>query len=113
MAGPLRVGIVGAGQRGVQHLNALTQLQQDEIVRLTALADPFPDNLEEATLKGFAPAYSQSGVQLFTNVREMIDNADLDAVWFVMPPNQHQGEIEYAAEHGLHIFAEKPQSLFR
>src|SRR3546814_8107577 len=42
----------------------------------------------------------------------MVDKGGLDAIWFVMPPNQHKGEIEYAAEHGIHIFAEKPQSLF-
>ncbi|MCI0441235.1 MAG: Gfo/Idh/MocA family oxidoreductase [Chloroflexi bacterium] len=112
MASTLRVGIVGIGQRGVQHLKALTELQQDEIVRLVALADPFPDNMEESKLKRYAPAYVPNSVERYLSVREMIDNAELDAVWFVMPPNQHRGEIEYAAQHGLHIYAEKPQSLF-
>jgi predicted dehydrogenase len=107
-----KVGLVGVGQRGLQHLNAITQLQQDEVLRLVALADPFPDNLEDAKIKRFAPAYSESGVKRYTDVREMIDDTALDAVWFVMPPNQHWGEIEYAAERGLHILAEKPQSLF-
>ena len=30
----------------------------------------------------------------------MIREADLDAVWFVIPPNQHRGEIEIAADRG-------------
>ena len=33
-------------------------------------------------------------------------------IWFAMPPNQHRGEIERAAQAGLAVFAEKPQTLF-
>ncbi len=112
MPGPLRVGLVGVGQRGLQHVRALTELQQEELVQLAALADPFPDNLAEEKIRRFAPAYSSKGVRLYTNVKDVVDQGGLDAVWFAMPPNQHRGEIEYAAQHGLHIFAEKPQSLF-
>lgn len=112
MAGPLRVGVAGVGQRGLQHVNALAQLQQEEVVRIAALADPFPDNLAEDKIRKAAPSYSQRDVKLYTSVREMIDDANLDAIWFAIPPNQHRGEVEYAAQHGLHILAEKPQSLF-
>jgi len=112
MAGPLKVGVVGVGQRGLQHLRGLTELQDEEVVSLAALVDPFADNLAEDKIKKFAPKYRAAGVQLFDSVKEMIDTAGLDAVLFVMPPNQHRGEIEYAAQHGLHILAEKPQSLF-
>ena len=112
MAGPLKVGLVGVGQRGLQHLGALNVLQDEEAVQLVALADPFPENLTEDKITAYVPAYRDGGVQKYTDAREMIDRAGLDAVWFVMPPNQHRGEIEHAAEHGVHILAEKPQSLF-
>ena len=112
MAGPLRVGVVGIGQRGLQHVRSLVELQSDEIVQITALADPFADNLEDSKINQFVPDFSSAGVQKFSNVRELIDSGSIDAIWFVIPPNQHKGEIEYAAEHGLHIFAEKPQSLW-
>ena len=46
MAGPLKIGVVGVGQRGLQHVEALAQLQREEVVNLTALADPFPENLD-------------------------------------------------------------------
>ena len=112
MAGPLRVGVVGVGQRGLQHVRSLIELQSDEIVRLAALADPSADNLDASKINRFVPAYTDSGVQKFSTVQEMVDSGSVDAIWFVMPPNQHRGEIEYAAGKGIHIFAEKPQSLF-
>ena len=112
MAGPLRVGVVGIGQRGLQHVNSLTQLQSDEIVTLAALADPYSDNLEASKINRFVPDYRDEGVEKYSTVQEMVDSGSVDAIWFVMPPNQHKGEIEYAASKGIHIFAEKPQSLW-
>ncbi len=112
MAGPLRVGLIGVGQRGLQHVNSLTKMQGDEIVQITALADPFTENLEESKIKGFAPDYSSGGVKLFDSARGMIESGLVDAIWFVIPPNQHRGEIELAAEREIAIFAEKPQSLY-
>ena len=39
MAGPLRVGLVGVGQRGLQHVQALTNLQTDEIVQIDGVGN--------------------------------------------------------------------------
>jgi predicted dehydrogenase len=112
MAGALKVAVVGVGQRGLQHLESLARLQADEEVQIVALADPFEDNLAEAKIQSIAPTYRQGATQLFTDVDEMVDTAQPDAVWFVMPPNQHRGEIERTVTKGVAIFAEKPQSLF-
>ena len=112
MAGALKVAVVGIGQRGLQHLKSIVSLQVDEEVQLVALADPFEENLSETKIQGYVPDYKQGSTQLFTDVDEMVDTAKPDAVWFVMPPNQHRGEIERTVAKGVHIFAEKPQSLF-
>ncbi|MCH7984824.1 MAG: Gfo/Idh/MocA family oxidoreductase [Chloroflexi bacterium] len=112
MAGPLRIGLVGVGQRGLQHVNSLVQLQQEEIVQITALADPFPENLDENKITGYVPDYSPAGVKLFDSADAMIESGLVDAIWFVIPPNQHRGEIERAAKREIAIYAEKPQSLF-
>ena len=45
MAKQLRVGLVGVGQRGLNHLQQLVRLQSEEIGTFAALADPFADNL--------------------------------------------------------------------
>jgi len=112
MPGPLKVGIIGIGQRGLQHVEHLSRLQADEEVRLVALADPYPENLDEQTIQTGATSYRQGETTLYDSADQMLREADLDAVWFVIPPNQHRGEIELAAERGIAIFAEKPQTLF-
>ncbi|MDA1280361.1 MAG: Gfo/Idh/MocA family oxidoreductase [Chloroflexi bacterium] len=112
MAGPLRVGLVGVGQRGLQHVQALTDMQNDEIIQITALADPYPENLEESKISKYVDGFSPAGIQMFDSADGMIESGLVDAIWFVIPPNQHRGEIERAAEREIAIFAEKPQSLF-
>ena len=112
MAGPLRVGLVGVGQRGLQHVQSLVDMQSDEIVQLAALADPYPENLEDSKINRFVEGYSSANITMFDSADAMIESGLVDAIWFVIPPNQHKGEIERAAEREIAIFAEKPQSLY-
>ena len=112
MAGPLKIGVVGVGQRGLQHVEALAQLQREEVVQLTALADPFPENLDFEKVSRFAPNFLEAGVARYTEADELIESAEVDAIWFAVPPNQHRGEVVRAARRGVAVFVEKPQSLF-
>lgn len=108
----LRVGLVGIGQRGLQHLSEMVKMQRDEMIQITALADSYQDNLIDKKIKNFIPEYSSNEIEMFDGADGMIDSDLVDAIWFVIPPNQHNGEIEHAARKGIAIFAEKPQSLF-
>ncbi len=112
MAGALKVAVVGVGQRGIQHLESLAQLQNDEEVQIVGLMDPFEDNLLESKIQSKASSYVQGSTALYTDFDEMVNGSKPDAIWFVIPPNQHRGEIERSAASGIAIFAEKPQSLF-
>ena len=112
MAKQLRVGLVGVGQRGLNHLQQLVRLQSEEIGTLAALADPFAENLSPEKIKQWEPDYDGRGMLLFSSADEMISSGSVDVIWFAMPPNQHRGEIERAAESGIAVFAEKPQTLF-
>ena len=76
------------------------------------MADPYPDNLSDDKIKKFVPDYSSGGIKMFDGADDLIESGLVDAIWFVIPPNQHNGEIERAASRGIAIFAEKPQSLF-
>ena len=80
MTGPLRVGLVGVGQRGLQHLKSLVQLQQEEIVQITALADPYPENLAESKVSAFVPDYSPVGITMFDSAEGMIESGLVDAI---------------------------------
>ena len=59
----VKVGVVGLGQRGLQHLNALWQLADAESV---ALCDPATENLKEEKIKKFVSGYQQGSSRLYT-----------------------------------------------
>ena len=105
----VKVGMLGLGQRGLQHLNALWQLEEAQVV---ALCDPYPDNLQEDKIQRFVDGFQLDGVRTHLSFDEMLQTGDLDAVYFSIPPGSHDGELVRAARAGLHIFAEKPVSLF-
>ena len=105
----VKVGLVGLGQRGLQHLNALWQIPE---ARIVALCDPHPDNLQEDKIRKFVDGFAADGIRTHTTFDEMLQAGDLDAVYFSIPPNVHDGEVVRSAAAGLHLFVEKPVSLF-
>ena len=76
MPGPLKVGIIGIGQRGLQHVEHLSGLQADEEVRLVALADPYPENLDEQTIQTGATSYRQGETTLYDATLTLRDGRD-------------------------------------
>ena len=112
MTQPIRVGIIGLGQRGLQHLKALWQLQGEELVKIAALIDVFEDNLAEAKIQRYIDEFRIDGIHISTDFGETLAGLSLDAIYFALPPGVHNGEILQAANAGVHIFAEKPMSLY-
>ncbi len=108
MKNTVRVGLVGIGQRGLQHLNALWKIPA---VQVTALCDPFADNLAEDKIKKYVDGFCLDGIDTFTRFADLLAT-DVDAIYFCIPPSRHQGEVIAAAERGKHVFVEKPVSLF-
>jgi len=111
MADPLPIGVVGLGQRGLQHLRALWTLQEQGKTRVVAICDAFESNLDEQKIASFVPGISFDGIVKTTNFDDVL-NAGLKALYFAIPPGLHDGQLMKAARAGIHIFAEKPQSLF-
>jgi predicted dehydrogenase len=112
MSAPVKVAIAGVGQRGLNHLATLIELQEQEEARLVALADPNPENLVESSIQNKVAGYRQRDTGLFGSVDDLIREAKPDAVWFVIPPNLHRREIVRAVRRGVHVMAEKPMTLF-
>jgi predicted dehydrogenase len=106
---PVRLGLVGLGQRGLQHLNHLWKIEDAQIV---ALCDPFEENLAETKIAGFVEGYAADGITTYSRFADMLDAGGLDAIYFCIPPNRHDGEVIAAARAGLHLFVEKPVSLY-
>lgn len=96
----LRIGIIGAGYMAGVHAKSLSTIKNVEI---TAICHPKvkPENL-----------IGTYGIKLyFKDYKKMFDEANLDAIVISIPPFAHSGEVEYAAEKGVHVFLEKPIAL--
>ena len=73
-----RIGIVGLGQSGLQHLRTLWSIDGAEIV---ALCDPFAGNLEETKIRSFvADDFSLDGVDTFTRFSELMESPRMVAL---------------------------------
>ncbi len=112
MRQPTRVAILGLGQRGLQHLKALWTLQEEGLAEIAALIDAFEENLAEAKLQQYVDGFKIDGIHTSTDFGKTLAELSPEAIYFALPPGVHNGEIIQAANAGVHIFAEKPMSLF-
>lgn len=95
-----RVGIVGVGTFGINHLRCFRQLQYMGVADLVAAADLNEELLQERTREfDFTP---------YTDYQEMIAQEQLDAITVVTPDPFHREIAIHAAEAGLHVLSEKP-----
>ncbi|GHH97799.1 Gfo/Idh/MocA family protein [Neobacillus kokaensis] len=96
----VKVGFVGAGGIANTHLQNISKNEKAEV---TAICD-----ISEETALQKAKEY---GGTVYTNVDEMLDKEELDALFVSVPPFAH-GEIEEkAAARGIHLMVEKPLGL--
>ncbi len=104
MTKPIRLGLIGCG--GIVRLNHISVfLSLSDSVRVVALADLAPENLEYAgnTLE-VPPA------QRYTDYRDMLAKAEIDAVSIATPHSLHAEHAIQAAEAGVAIISEKPMA---
>jgi predicted dehydrogenase len=94
---PVRVGLVGLGAMGRNHLRLLSS--RDD-ARLVAVADPVPDALDAAA--------STAGAQPYAEPLAMLAEAELDAVVIASPTTTHRPLALAAIERGIAVLVEKP-----
>ena len=97
----VRVGIIGAGDRGLELCNQLRACSNTEV---TAFADIYSKRLEKA--RGFLPS-----ANLFTDYRELLDDRSIDAVVIATPTHLHAQQFCDALAAGKHIYIEKTLAL--
>ena len=93
----VRIGVIGTGNIGSQHINLLKG-GAAPAARLAATASRSPP--ENAT-----------GVPHYADYREMLASGNLDAVLVATPTMMHQEMAEAVLGQGLHLLMEKPLAM--
>jgi predicted dehydrogenase len=103
----VRWGLVGVGERGAMHLDALLRLDGCEV---TGICDPWAPALSKAldtvVKAGRRPAAGFGGGP--TDYLRLFDRDDVDAVILSTPWEQHVGQAVAAMRAGKHVFIEVP-----
>jgi predicted dehydrogenase len=94
----MRAGILGAGWIGQRHAENLASRAD---VTVTAVCDLDVDRARQL-------ADAVGGARVFGNWREMLDHAELDALWICTPPLAHADPAVAALGRGLPLYLEKP-----
>ena len=111
----IRIGLVGCGGRGTGA--AQDALKAAKGVKLTALADLFPDQLDVAkklfASKNEPDKFAIKDDQCFAGLdaHQKLLATDVNYVILATPPGFRPGMIEAAINAGKHVFAEKPLAV--
>jgi predicted dehydrogenase len=94
----LRVGVIGVGWAGEQHLKAYDVLPDVEIAALAGLEEPVREALA-----------AQYGIERsVARWEDLLETPGLDAVTVAVPTFLHAPITVAALERGLHVLCEKP-----
>jgi predicted dehydrogenase len=95
---PVRVGVIGCGHWGPNHIRVFSQLPGSSVV---ACAD-----LDERRRVAIAGQYP--GLVAYSDHRKMIEEVRPDAVVVAAPTRAHFSIVQAALEAGCHVLCEKP-----
>jgi predicted dehydrogenase len=96
----LRAGIIGLGKMGISHCAILGAHPDVDLVSVC-----------DASLLTIDAFKKYSRFECFTDYRKMIDTMKPDAVVIATPTKFHEEMVNYALDHHIHVFCEKPFSL--
>ncbi|MBP8912742.1 MAG: Gfo/Idh/MocA family oxidoreductase [Phycisphaerae bacterium] len=101
----IRLGVIGVGGQGGGHMNYFSKIPG---VRLVAICDADRNQLDRRA----AAFEKDTGVKLltYTDMRELLDNKDIDVVTSATPNHWHALTTVWACQAGKDIYIEKPAS---
>lgn len=97
----LRFGLIGLGMAVAPHAKSLRDLAGE-----IELVNAFSPSAERRA--GFAKTY---GFPTCGRIEDILDDASLDAVMILTPPNTHLELVQRAAAAGKHVLLEKPLDI--
>jgi predicted dehydrogenase len=100
----LRAGILGCGSFAQQHARTLLGLSDQAM--LVACCDRHPERAARLSQQ-----FTGGAAAVYTDPRALVERAGLDLLVISLPPYGHAGEVELAAQQGIHLLVEKPIAL--
>lgn len=97
----VRIGLIGAG--GIAGAHVAGYALNPGTITFAAVADPVRESAEARA--------GDTGAAIYADYREMLADADIDAVDICLPHHLHKDAIVAAARAGKHILCEKPLCL--
>ncbi|MDQ6678253.1 MAG: Gfo/Idh/MocA family oxidoreductase [Acidobacteriota bacterium] len=97
----VRLGIIGAGDRGMQDVRDAMACPNTEFA---AFCDVYTKRLEDA--KAVAP-----NAKTYLNYRDMLDDRSLDAILIATPQHLHAEHFVASLEAGKHVYQEKTMAF--
>lgn len=99
MSDTIRYGIIGSGMMGIEHIMNINIIPD---ARVTAIADPHEGSRE------WGRATAEGEIEEYTDYREMLEKAPVDAVIVATPNFTHKAVLGDIFETKLHVLCEKP-----
>lgn len=113
----IKLGLIGCGYRGLKVASSLLASSRPELkVSITALADAFPDRLQQTlrALKGKFPQHvavdGRARCLGLQGYRQLLE-CDVDLVLLATPPSFRPQHFEASVAAGKHVYAEKPIAI--
>ncbi|WP_333667148.1 Gfo/Idh/MocA family protein [Parvibaculum sp.] len=99
MSDTIRYGIIGSGMMGIEHIMNINIIPD---ARVTEIADPHEGSRE------WGRATAEGEIEEYTDYREMLEKAPVDAVIVATPNFTHKAVLGDIFETKLHVLCEKP-----
>jgi predicted dehydrogenase len=97
---PIRIGLIGAGQRGQQHLATYQDVPGAEILAVADINEP----LAQSVASRFNIPH------VYTDYYDLLQRDDLEAVDICLHNNLHRPAAVAAMQAGKHVYCEKPMA---
>lgn len=107
--GRIRAAIVGLRGRGRSHIKAVHSLEKRENVEIAAFCD-VDENVLGERMNDYEKLAGRRVGKTATDMRELLDDKDIDVVFFATPNFWHSLGTIWACQAGKDVYVEKPLS---
>ena len=107
----IKTAFVGAGARALAHMASIAAMPDAEVVAISDISEDIGRAAQAKANARLAEGVEPINAKFFTDLRQMADAVDFDALYLCLPPFVH-GDIDHQAiDLGKALFIEKPLAV--